>query len=290
MQWQDVPSIKSRLVNLPTIMVATMEQTRLPLQEVSLTQVMEALGGQESRIDTSMMKTSTTESKITTLRWLAMDLRLNLSPPARADAGLSKTTTKLPLTSIPASTPTTTSQATTSRIDTTAKSSIPMQMENSMTTVKITIGKQSTIARQLSRPPDADSKPGRTMMFVNSQINNWTQEGLMTRLLGMEATADTSHLRREATVRSLLGWTLISQLQALLSTQVVVSTLQVHLPGMEITQCKVDQARWHKLLPLSSNSHTTTKTGKKGLMRFTERPRPPKRAKTTKSNIHPKRS
>ena len=65
----------------------------------------------------------------------------------------------------------------------------------------------------------------------------------MTRLLDMEATADTSHLRREVTVRSHLGWTLTSQPLALLSTQVVVSTLQVHLPGMEITQGKADQAK-----------------------------------------------
>ena len=42
-------------------------------------------------------------------------------------------------------------------------------------------------------------------MYVNNQISNWTQEGLMTRLLDMEATADTSHLRREVTVRSHLG-------------------------------------------------------------------------------------
>lgn len=86
--WQDVPSIRSRPVNLTTIMVAITEQIRLPLLEVSLTQVMEALGDQESRTDTSMMKTSTTESKITMLKWLDMVLRLNLSPQARADAGL----------------------------------------------------------------------------------------------------------------------------------------------------------------------------------------------------------
>lgn len=74
-----------------------------------------------------------------------------------------------------------------------------------MITMKITICKQSTIARQLNRQPDADSKPGKTMMFVNNQISNWTQEGLMTRLLDMEAIADMSHLRREVTVRSHLG-------------------------------------------------------------------------------------
>ena len=74
-----------------------------------------------------------------------------------------------------------------------------------MITMKITICKQSTIARQLNHQPDADSKPGKTMMFVNNQISNWTQEGLMTRLLDMEAIADTSHLRREVTVRSHLG-------------------------------------------------------------------------------------